>query len=214
MKQKISCVVFDLDGTLIKSHKTIYLAACKAIEMLGYSVSLDEKKFSGQIGKHFSDIFSGLDFHINDMSSFIQIYKKHYFDFIQYSELYPGVNDILKYIKAKDLKVALLTTKGQNQAEEIIQHFNLQAYFDIIVGRRDGLNYKPSADPLILIKDELRVKMAEILMIGDTEMDIQCGKNAGSLTCAVSFGYRKKMQLEAELPEFIIDELSQLQNII
>jgi HAD superfamily hydrolase (TIGR01549 family) len=48
------------------------------------------------------------------------------------------------------------------------------------MGRRDGLAHKPSPEPLIYICNELDIKISETLMVGDTELDIQCGKSAGS----------------------------------
>ena len=75
------------------------------------------------------------------------------------------------------------------------------------MGRRDGLAHKPSPEPLLHICKELNVKPAETLMVGDTELDIQCGKSAGSKTCGVLYGYRTKIQLEKEKPDFLISGL-------
>ncbi len=54
----IKCIVFDLDGTLVKSHKTIYKTTIKTLEKLNLSTSLDEVKFYSLLGHHFADIFS------------------------------------------------------------------------------------------------------------------------------------------------------------
>jgi phosphoglycolate phosphatase-like HAD superfamily hydrolase len=51
-------------------------------------------------------------------------------------------------------------------------------------------------------------------MVGDTELDIQCGKGAGSKTCGVLFGYRTKSQLEKEKPDFLISGLNELRKIL
>jgi phosphoglycolate phosphatase-like HAD superfamily hydrolase len=51
-------------------------------------------------------------------------------------------------------------------------------------------------------------------MVGDTEIDIQCGKNANIKTCAVSFGYRDRNVIEKENPDFIIDNLLDLKDIV
>ncbi len=50
-------------------------------------------------------------------------------------------------------------------------------------------------------------------MVGDTELDIQCGKNAGSKTCGVLYGYRTKSQLEKEKPDYLISGLNELEKI-
>jgi phosphoglycolate phosphatase len=164
------------------------------------------------IGKHFVDIFIELEMDDVDFEEFITIYKELYFDFIESSYLYDGVKQILDYLNSKKIKVSLLTTKGQGQAEKIIDHFNLRKSFDYLMGRRDGLAHKPSPEPLIYICKELKVEPAETLMVGDTELDIQSGINAGAKTCGVLYGYRTRVQLEKEKPDIIISSLDELKN--
>ncbi len=114
-----------------------------------------------------------------DFEEFIPIYKSYYFDFIDSSILYPEVKNVLKLLNIKQIKVSLLTTKGQEQADKIIDHFKLRSSFDYVMGRRDGLAHKPSPESLFYICKELGVDPSESLMVGDTELDIQCGNNVG-----------------------------------
>ena len=51
-------------------------------------------------------------------------------------------------------------------------------------------------------------------MIGDTELDIMCGKNGGAKTCAVSYGYRKVEELKSYEPDFLIDDLKEVYNLL
>jgi HAD superfamily hydrolase (TIGR01549 family) len=205
-------VCFDLDGTLVDSRETILKSTQAALDQLNIPHSIPENIFTNMIGKHFVDIFEELKIGVPDFEEFISIYKALYFDFIESSYLYNGVEETVEFLSKKNIKVSLLTTKGQDQAEKIIDHFKLRDSFDYLMGRRDGLAHKPSPDPLLYICKELQVKVAETLMIGDTELDIQCGKNAGSKTCGVLYGYRTKDQLEKEKPDFLISGLSELKN--
>jgi phosphoglycolate phosphatase-like HAD superfamily hydrolase len=50
-------------------------------------------------------------------------------------------------------------------------------------------------------------------MIGDTELDIQCGKSAGSFTCGVLYGHRTKELIEIEKPDFIVESINQILSI-
>jgi len=166
------------------------------------------------IGMHFVDIFNKINIEVPDFEKFISIYKALYFDFIDLSVLYPGVEETLNFLNKKQIKVSLLTTKIQDQAEKIIQHFNLCSSFDYLMGRRNGLEHKPSPEPLLAICKELQVKPSETMIVGDTELDIQCGKSAGSKTCGVLFGYRTKKQLEKEKPDFLISGLNELIKVL
>ncbi|MBT8383779.1 MAG: HAD family hydrolase [Ignavibacteria bacterium] len=207
---KIKHICFDLDGTLVNSSKTIYLATIEALEKLSLSSNLAEEKFSGMIGKHFVDIFNELNIYLPDFKDFISIYKSVYFNFIDKSILYNHVEETLDYFNDNEVKVSLLTTKAQDQADKIINHFNLNDKMNYIMGRRDGIAHKPSPEPLLKICGELKIDTAETLMVGDTDLDIQCGKNAKAKTCGVLYGYRTKEQIEKEKPDFIISNLGEL----
>ena len=51
-------------------------------------------------------------------------------------------------------------------------------------------------------------------MVGDTELDIMCGKNAKALTCTVTYGYRTKELLQQHNPDFFISNLSELKKVV
>lgn len=204
---------FDMDGTLVDSNKTIYNSTIITLEKLNIEHNIDELEFSKRIGQHFKDIFDEFEVTIPDFEEYIYNYKQVYMDQMSYSNLYDGVFETLKKIKESGALISLLTTKAQDQAEKIIEYFNLNSYFDYVMGRRDGMEHKPSPEPLIYICKKLNVSPSETLMIGDTELDIQCGKNAGSLTCAVLYGYRTKDQLMYWNPDFFVKNFSEIMEL-
>lgn len=210
---KIKLVTFDLDGTLVDSGSTIYKATIATFEKLGMKVYLPKDELDKRIGAHFADIFNDLNIQVDDLEYFIKVYKTVYFDFISDSTLYPGVIELLEYLHHNNYKIALLTTKAQGQAELILEHFKLTKYFAFIMGRRPGIMHKPSPEPLLIISETLKVKPEETLMVGDTELDIQCGKSALALTCGVSYGYRTESLLEKENPDYLIHSILQLKEI-
>ena len=208
--KNISHICFDLDGTLVNSGQTIYLATKEALKKLKLSETQPETQFKGMIGKHFIDNFQELNISLPDITQFISVYKEIYFDFIDNSTLDNGVNETLDYFNNTGIKVSLLTTNAQDQAEKIITHFRLNEKMNYIMGRRDGMAHKPSAEPLLKICEDLNVAPTESLIIGDTELDIRCGKNANAMTCAVLYGYRTREQIKNENPDLMISSLNEL----
>lgn len=211
---KIHHVCFDLDGTIIDSNKTIYEATKYSLNQLKIEFDVSEEIFAGKIGQHFIDMFKAFEIEVPDFEKFINIYKENYFKFIDYSAVYPGFPEVLFKLKNREIKISLLTTKIQDQADKIIDHFGLREYFDIVMGRREGIAHKPSAEPLLLISKELNIPISKTLMVGDTELDIQCGKNAGALTCGLTYGYRTRELIEIENPDFILDLINDLEQIL
>ncbi len=216
MKQKplIQHCCFDLDGTLVDSNKTIYNSTAYALGKLGIEFNVAEDLFALKIGQHFVDIFNAFNIDVPDFEKFITIYKINYFEQMEFSKVYNGVEETLASLKDRNIKVSLLTTKIQDQADRIINHFKLRNYFDLVMGRREGIAHKPSPEPLLKICSDLVVYVKNTLMVGDTELDIQCGKNAGSFTCGVLYGYRTKELLELENPDFMLGSIKEILNVV
>jgi phosphoglycolate phosphatase len=212
--RKIKHVTFDLDGTLVNSFQNIYKATVKSLEELNIKAHLSEQELYKRIGQHFVDIFEELNIPVKDFDGFIEIYKKHYFDFIGESKPYPHVEETLDFLSSHNILISLLTTKGQDQADKIIDHLSFRKYFSFVMGRRKGIANKPSAEPLIYICKELNLSPSDSLIVGDTELDIECGKNAGAKTCAVLYGYRGKSILSKAKPDYMISDIKEIEQIV
>lgn len=209
----IKHICFDLDGTLVDSSLTIFKTTQSALKKLNLNSSIPEARFVNMIGMHFIDIFNKLNIDVPDIELFIKTYKEIYFDFIDHSVLYPAASEVLKFNYDAGKMISLLTTKAQDQADKIIDHFELKGVFNYVMGRRNGMAHKPSEEPLLYICNELKVEPNETLIVGDTELDIMCGKNAGAKTCGVLYGYRTKEHIENENPDFFISDLKELISI-
>lgn len=212
MKFKHLC--FDLDGTLVDSSQTIYKSTITTLDKLNIPYRFSKSDLDKRIGQHFVDIFNEFDVQVQDFEYFIKVYKSIYFNFMDDSVLYSGVYETIKQLKENGIKISLLTTKAQDQADLIIDHFNLRPYFDLVMGRVNGIPHKPSPEPLLIICERLQTLPEESLMIGDTELDILCGQNAGAKTAAVSYGYRTIDQLKKNKPDYLVNVFSEVLDLI
>ena len=210
----IKHICFDLDGTLVDSKITILKSTLETLKTLNIETSLQEDKFFKMIGMHFVDIFNEFKIDVPDFNKFISVYKSLYFNFIDDSIPFPGAAVMLKHFSEKGIKTSLLTTKAQDQADKIIDHFSLRENLSYIMGRQNGVAHKPSAEPLLIICDELGIQPSESLMVGDTELDINCGKNAGALSCGVTYGYRTEENLKEYNPDFLINDINELKDFV
>lgn len=206
----IDSVVFDLDGTLMSSHETIYKTMVHTFEFMKIEAAIPQLEFNKRIGHHFQTIFDEFKIAVPDIEGFIDIYKGFYFDFLGLSKVYSGAEELLEKLSANRFKVSLLTTKAQDQADKIIDSFGLRKHFNLVMGRRPGIAIKPAPDMMDYICKDLNVKPERTLMVGDSELDILCGKSAGTKTCAVTFGYRSKEDLANLNPDFMISDFSEL----
>jgi len=209
----IKHISFDLDGTITDSINTIFLSTVETLKQLKIPNSLTLEELRKRVGYHFQDMFLALNIPVTDFEEYLAIYKNHYFDFINKSTLYPGVIEVLGYLNKKQIKISLCTTKVQSQADMVINHFELGKYFSMVLGRRENIKNKPSAEPLLFICNHLGVNPEDSMIIGDTELDIRCGKNAGAKTCGAAYGYRGRQLLLDENPDNIIKDIIELINL-
>ncbi len=215
MNKQYKSVVFDLDGTLVDSATTIYESAIRTLDELGIERSrFTRGELDKRIGAHFQDMFDELGVGVTDFDEFITLYKKFYNELLTTSTLYPGVKEVLGTLFEHDIKIALLTTKAQDQAEHILEFFGIAQFFTNITGRKDGIPHKPHPEALLIISRELNLNPNEMLMVGDTEYDVECGHNAGSATCAVTYGYRDKTYLEELKPTYIANSLQDVLSFV
>jgi phosphoglycolate phosphatase len=206
-------ICFDLDGTLTDSVNTIYESTLNTLETLKIYSDITLEQFRTKVGYHFKDIFSAFNIPVTDFDEFIAIYINNYFKYIDKSYLYPGVIETLQYLNERKIKASLCTTKLQSQADKIINYFELEKYFSIVLGRRENIADKPSAEPLLFICKELNIEPGFSMIVGDSELDIRCGKNAGALTCAAAYGYRELNLIKEENPDIIIKNITEIKTL-
>lgn len=97
--------------------------------------------------------------------------------------------------------------------QRILDHFGISRFFDQ-VHDTDGTPSKP--DPYIINKivtDRFWIPV-ETLMVGDSDRDIEAGRNAGIRTCGVTYGAFTRLQMEQCHPDYIIDDIFSLTTII
>lgn len=205
----LELVVFDMDGTLMRSDLTIYKTMLRTFEDYNIQTEIPYDKFKDFIGFHFKDIFDYFNVEVGNLKDFINIYKGYYFNYIDDTFFYDGVLEGLSIIKNKGYKTAILTTKAQDQLEKIIDHFQLNDKFDFLCGRREGWQIKPHPEPLLKICEYLKVNPHNTLMVGDTWLDVECANAAGANSCFVEYGYGKYTEIKSNT-KFTVKQFNNL----
>lgn len=125
------------------------------------------------------------------------------------SPLFAGSLEVLKTIKEKGLKVAILSADTTQGVQEFVENHQLSLYIDLIMGVDTGL-FKP--DPRLFLQacDTLGVKSENSLMIGDSQGDIAMAKNAQAAgVIGICWKYPSPSHLNSA--DVVISDLAQLQ---
>lgn len=145
-------------------------------------------------------------------SIFIPYYDAHKCDF---TRPYDGIPGMLKTITAAGVRLAVASNKYQDGAEKLVHHFFGEYDFVRILGQREGQPIKP--DPAIVdqvLAEVPSVTKSETVYVGDSNVDMQTGLNAGVRTVGVSWGFRTREELAAYSPSAIVDTPEELSRVI
>ena len=197
-------ILFDLDGTLtdpkIGITKSVQYALAK-FEI--YEEDLDNLiPFIGPpLYTSFTEMYS---FSEEKAQQAIEFYREYFrVKGIFENVLYSGIEDLLKQLKSQGKVLMVATSKPQVFAKQILEHFQIEKYFDHIYGSElDGTR----ADKIELIEYIMQqhgLEKDETLMIGDRKYDIVGAKNNGIHSMGVCYGYGTEEELSHAQPEYI-----------
>lgn len=213
--QKINTdlILFDLDGTLVDSGHDIANAVNYTLETLGMR-DRSFKEIVSYIGSGVEDlIIKSLGGQKGKLKKALRIFEDYYMDHItDKSSLYPGVKDILEYFK--DKKKVIITNRNHKFAVLAMNNLGILDYFADILGGDDLSCMKPSSCPVNKIVNKFHADKKRAIMVGDMAIDVSAGKEAGISTCAVTYGIGKKEDIVKSKPDYIIDSILELKEII
>ena len=202
-------VIFDLDGTLLHTIDDLAAAANASLTANGYPArTLSEcQRFVGNgIGKLLERALpQGAQTPQNVEKlrpAFLAYYDAHLTDF---TRPYAGIEELLKNLCARGIKLAVASNKYQRATEKLITHFFADIPFAAVLGQRDHVPSKPDAHvvrEILALSHETR---ETCWYVGDSQVDMQTAKNAGVRVCAVTWGFRTKEELAVYAPDFYVD---------
>ena len=218
----IKNIFFDLDGTLVNTVGDLTVATNTMRKHFGLK-PVSEEVLANIIGKGYPTTVRkvlALDFDDNDYIKSIadegvKIVSQTYKSLNSAnSKIYPSVVATLDYLKSKNIKMAVVTNKHEEDAIQSLTHLDLIDYFELIVGGDTTSSYKPYAEPLLFAMEKLNAKADESLMIGDSENDFLCAKDANVKSVMVSYGYHNGVDIKSLDSFAYIDDFAELKQII
>ncbi len=198
--------IFDVDGTLVDSAADI----CGTIQSVLASTRCADVEFdflTTYIGRHLIDLFRDLEFSPEETGALIAEYRRAYpLRNHANTRVYPGVKEALGLLPGRKTTA---TTKGTPTTRTVLELFELLPYFDHVQGT-DGFPAKPEPDVIFTALKALGAGLGDCLFVGDSATDMEAGRRAGVKTCAVTYGYGVRPEMEKWSPDFWIDDLRQL----
>ena len=213
---KISNLIFDFDGTLANTSRLIVATMQKSVKDFGLPYRTDEQ-IKATIGVRLEEIPSILWPEIKGIGeSFADVYRNNFKELKDQFPvtLYPGVKQTLQELKEKGYQMAIATSRSHRSVVDLATKLGIMEYFVYILGGDDVLEGKPNPESIFKILSGMGWKAGETIMIGDMSVDILMGKNAGTITCGVTYGNGKLPELEESGADYIISEFPEISNVL
>jgi phosphoglycolate phosphatase len=206
----VRVLVFDLDGTLIDSERDLANSVNATLKHMGRA-TLPDEQIAGYVGQgaprlieqalgpgaKAAECRQGLE-------HFLAYYREHMLD---HTVTYPGVREALAALNG--VAMAILTNKPVRFSQRIIEGLGLAKYFSIIYGGNSFETKKPDPAGMLTLLSDFQAEARQAMLVGDSEVDVQTARNAGTWACGVSYGLGSKRLADCP-PDLLVDSLTEL----
>lgn len=196
---KFKAVIFDLDGTLLDTIEDIKITMNKALAKYDYpQFSTEEYKYF--VGKGVDNLIKQVIKAGNINENAFSELKKDYYEIykeqsIINTKIYDGISELIRILKDKQISVNVLSNKPHIQTVAVIDYYFDKGTFDLVYGKKEEFLPKPDANSALDLVKNLKIKIDEVLYVGDTETDMLTAKNSGFFSVGVLWGFRKETEL-------------------
>lgn len=193
-----AALVFDLDGTLIDSRRDITTAVNRARE--GYGLPpLTLEQVVNMVGEGARLLVERAlpQLPPERIDEALPVYLGHYRQVcLDQTRPYPGIEEMLTRL-APSYPLALLSNKGEELSRIVLRGLGLDRFFQEVLGGDSLPTRKPDPSGLYLLAERLGVPVPRVMLVGDTRIDAETARNAGSLFALVEWGFPKAPGLDA-----------------
>ncbi len=215
----IRCCIFDLDGTLLNTLKALTYTTNLVLAHFGFG-PVDEahiKQFVGDGYKKLMEralLYSG-DSGLEHYEESLTVYMETFAKYCMYQvKPYDGIFELLEGLKARGIRIAVLSNKPHERTVENIETIFGKGYFDSVAGEQPGVPKKPDPAGVNRILEQFGAAAQECLYFGDTNTDMKTGLGAGLITVGVTWGFRDREELESFHPHCVISHPSEAFRLI
>ena len=208
-------IIFDFDGTVCDTGVGVMRSAKYALESFGYPVGDDLSELSCFIGPPLLVTFQEkYGAQPQEAEELVKKYRERYTDTGLFeSEMYPGVEAMLKGLKKDGFKIGIASSKPQTFVERLLEHFDILELFDAVCGVTFAADCVPKSDIIAACMEKLNAEPESTLMVGDTRFDIEGARLDRIDSAGVLWGYGSKFELIEAGAKFIAEKLGDIESI-
>ena len=214
---KYKGIIFDLDGTLLNSLEDISGAMNIVLKDLNYPTHTYDT-YQYFIGSGLRNLVSKALPVSNNSDEQIQICFDSMIN--EYRKIctlktkpYEGILELLDNLTSQNIKLAVFSNKADELTKKIASEI-FPDYFDTAIGLSTEALKKPNPFEAVEISKKWNLNPEEILFVGDSDIDMKTAVNANMFPVGVSWGYRTEEELKTSGAKLVINNASELIEIL
>ncbi len=209
--------IFDLDGTLSNTLDSLYSFCNTALERCGFPRVEDRQAIQYMVGSGVRTLLRRLiaaslgDYTQAQYDALYRVYSELYAaDPMHLVKEYDGVRELLQTLCRRGVGLAVFSNKPDAITKRVAASLFPEIPFAVCRGQVDGFPKKPAPEGVWEILKLAGVSKEECLYIGDSDVDMRTGQNAGIQTIGVTWGFRTAEELRAAGATVLIDRPEEL----
>lgn len=213
----ISLCIFDLDGTLSNTLRSLHYFCNTALTQCGFPPVDDIHKIQYMVGSGVHVLLQRLlteslgSYTEEQYQQLLSIYNALYAsDPLHLVTEYKGVRPMLQTLSESGVSLAVFSNKPDAMTKRVISALYPEIPFDVCRGQIDGFPKKPAPDGIYAILKETGCPREQCLYIGDSDVDMRTGQNAQVETIGVTWGFRTSMELIHAGAKILMDQPEEL----
>ncbi|NHJ04704.1 MAG: HAD family phosphatase [Candidatus Heimdallarchaeota archaeon] len=216
LKWDISCIIFDLDGTLVNTLEQ----HIKAFQILFKEINLDisYEVISENMGRTPKDtllsLIPNLESNYEKLRKYAERKERILTDLLNEIPVFVGAYEVLDLLKKRNKIICLASSTPRFNVIKILETAKIAHYFNYIVTGEDISIGKPNPEVFLKAAKKANKDPKECLVIGDSTHDIIAARNAKMKVIVVSTGKHTKLELQAKSPNLIVNSLEDLMKIM
>ncbi len=208
--------VFDLDGTLLDTLPDLVELTNATLRACGYPERTHDEilSFVGSGVKALIRLAVPAEAPDEAVEEASKRWKQLYPEYgYKLTRVYPGIEQVLKSLKERGIKLAVLSNKFDGAAKEVIEAF-LPGWFDSVHGESPDFPRKPDSTGLNRLLGELGSSADRCVFVGDSSNDTRVARTAGAYAVGVAWGYNDTAVLRDNGADLIIDHPDELLSLL
>lgn len=181
-------IFFDLDGTLTDSGEGIINSVCLALQH--YNIPIPSREdLRVFVGPPLHETFQKFGIPAEECDHAVEIFRSRYTTVgIFENAPYPGIRELLERLTAHGHRLFVATSKPENMAVQVLDHFDMARYFTLICGATLDRSRIEKSDVIAYLLEQAGT-VENTVMVGDTAFDVLGAASHRIPTIGVSWGY-------------------------